>query len=62
MLELKKMFQSLYTWKLALNSLLVSNFFEFLEFCSSFLYLGFLLYFLHASVALCSLLMNLNYL
>jgi hypothetical protein len=34
MLELKKLFQSLYSWIVAFNSLLASNFFEFLEFCS----------------------------
>jgi hypothetical protein len=35
MLELKKMmFQSLQTWRIAWNSLLVSNFSEFLKFCS----------------------------
>jgi hypothetical protein len=37
MLELKKMlFQSLYTWIVAFNSLLVSDFSGFLEFCPSF--------------------------
>jgi hypothetical protein len=46
MLELKKMMlQSLYTWRVAWNSLLVSNFSEFLEFCFFFFYtLGVLLY------------------
>jgi hypothetical protein len=33
MLDLKKMFQSLYTWILAFNSLSVSNITGFLEFC-----------------------------
>jgi hypothetical protein len=35
LLELKKMMLlSLYTWRVAWNSLLLSNFSEFLEFCS----------------------------
>jgi hypothetical protein len=42
MLELKKMFQSLYTWIVAYNSLSISTFSAFFEFCSSFsLHLGF---------------------
>jgi hypothetical protein len=46
MLELKKMMvQSLYTWRVAWSSLPISNFSEFLEFCSSFFYiLGVFLY------------------
>jgi hypothetical protein len=37
MLELKKMlFQSLYTWIVAFNSVLVSNLSDFFEYCSSF--------------------------
>jgi hypothetical protein len=36
MLELKKTFQSLYTWIVVFNGLHVSNFSERLDFCSSF--------------------------
>jgi hypothetical protein len=36
MLEKKMLFQSLYKWIVAFNSLSASNFLEFLEFCYSF--------------------------
>jgi hypothetical protein len=42
LLEIKKMkLQSLYTWRVAWNSLPVSNFFEFFELCSFSLILEF---------------------
>ena len=46
MLESKKVLQSLYTW-IVVFSRLPTNFFELLEFCSSFLYFrGYLVYFM----------------
>jgi hypothetical protein len=62
-LELKRMIQSIYTWIVAWNTLLISNFSEFLKFCSFFFYIleVFLYIYCVLRLRLSTLLINLHY-